>query len=39
MTNIYNKQTHSKNGTLVSNWFEERVIRDITGEGRYSKFY
>ena len=35
MTNIYNKNVLSKNGTLQSNWFEERTLRDMTGEGRW----
>ncbi len=33
--NIFNKQVHSKNGTLVANWQEERALRDFTGEGRH----
>lgn len=34
MTNIFNKNILSKNGTLIENWFEERILRDATGEGR-----
>ena len=33
--NIYNKKVLAQNGTLIENWYEERVIRDHTGEGRY----
>jgi len=34
MTNIFNKKQLSLNGTLITNWLEERGLRDITGEGR-----
>lgn len=34
MTNIYNKKVLVRNGTLISNWYEEQVLRDATGEGR-----
>ena len=34
MSNIFNKTVLAKNGTLERNWFEERTLRDITGEGR-----
>lgn len=30
----YNKHTKIGSGTLVGNWFEERAIRDVSGEGR-----
>lgn len=30
----FNKHTHNGHGTLVCNWFEERNLRDHTGEGR-----
>ena len=30
----YNKGTKDGQGTLVSNWFEERELRNKTGEGR-----
>lgn len=30
----YNKYVNEGPGTLVGNWFEERSIRDVTGEGR-----
>jgi len=32
--NIYNKKVLAQNGTLIDNWYEERVVRDFTGEGR-----
>ena len=35
MTNIYNKKTLVQNGTLIGNWHEEQILRDISGEGRY----
>ncbi len=34
--NIFNKRVHTKNGTLIANWQEERVLRDCTGEGRHA---
>ncbi|EGR28987.1 hypothetical protein IMG5_165310 [Ichthyophthirius multifiliis] len=30
----YNKYTHQNQGTLIGNWYEERVLRDLTGVGR-----
>ena len=33
-TDSYNKFTKNSQGTLVGNWFEERVLRDMTGYGR-----
>ncbi len=35
MTNIFNKTVLVNNGTLVGNWYEEQVLREKTGEGRY----
>ena len=35
MTNIFNKKVLVKNGTLIGNWYEEEIIREKTGEGRY----
>jgi hypothetical protein len=35
MTNIFNKTVLVKNGTLIGNWYEEEVLRKISGEGRY----
>lgn len=32
--NIYNKQIHNNDGTLIGNWYEESVLRNQTGEGR-----
>ncbi len=37
MTNIYNKNILVNNGTLLGNWYEEEVLRNATGEGRYVK--
>jgi len=34
MTNIFNKKVLVRNGTLISNWYEEQVLREATGEGR-----
>lgn len=34
MTNIYNKTVLVKNGTLIGNWLEEQVLKDVSGEGR-----
>ena len=34
MTNIYNKRVLAKNGTLVNNWYEEEMLKQITGETR-----
>jgi hypothetical protein len=34
MTNIYNKTVLVKNGTLIGNWSEEQVLREVSGEGR-----
>lgn len=34
MTNIYNKKVLVQNGTLVNNWFEEEVLKKISGETR-----
>ena len=33
--NIFNKTKPEGNGTLVGNWYEERCMKDFTGEGRY----
>lgn len=33
--NIYNKQIRSNDGTLIDNWYEERELRNQTGEGRH----
>jgi len=35
MTNIYNKHIQVNNGTLLGNWYEEEILRNATGEGRY----
>jgi len=35
MTNIFNKKILVKNGTLIGNWYEEEILREKTGEGRY----
>ena len=32
--NIYNKTINAPNNTLIGNWYEEEVLRKITGEGR-----
>ena len=32
--NIFNKTKPEKNGTLIGNWYEERCLKDFTGEGR-----
>ncbi len=34
MTNIYNKKVLVTNGTLIGNWFEEQVLKEVSGEGR-----
>jgi len=34
MTNIYNKTVLGKNGTLIGNWWEEKVLKEVSGEGR-----
>ena len=34
MTNIFNKKVLVRNGTLISNWYEEQILREATGEGR-----
>ena len=34
MTNIYNKKVLVRNGTLISNWYEEQVLKESTGETR-----
>jgi hypothetical protein len=34
MTNIFNKKILVNNGTLIGNWYEEEVLRNVTGEGR-----
>ena len=36
---MYNKNTEGlvkRNGTLMENWWEEQVLREGTGVGRYS---
>ena len=33
--NIFNKTKPTGNGTLIGNWYEERSLKDNTGEGRY----
>jgi len=38
MTNIYNKTVLVKNGCLMGNWYEEEVLRDKTGAGRYKLY-
>lgn len=30
----YNKFNGKNQGTLIGNWYEERVIKDVTGVGR-----
>lgn len=34
MTNIYNKKVLVENGTLINNWYEEEVLKKLTGESR-----
>ena len=34
MTNIFNKIVLVRNGTLISNWYEEQVLKETTGERR-----
>lgn len=34
MTNIYNKKVLVKNGTLIGNWYEEQILREVSNEGR-----
>ena len=31
MTNIYNKKVLVENGTLINNWYEEEVLKKLTG--------
>jgi hypothetical protein len=35
MTNIYNKKVLVENGTLINNWYEEEVLKNLTGQTRY----
>jgi hypothetical protein len=34
MTNIYNKNIITRNGTLIGNWQEEEVLKYSTGVSR-----
>lgn len=34
MTNIYNKKVLVENRTLINNWYEEEVLKKLTGESR-----
>jgi len=34
MTNIFNKDILSRNGTLIGNWYEEEVWKSNTGVAR-----
>ncbi len=34
MTNIFNKKVLVENGTLINNWYEEEILKKITGETR-----
>lgn len=34
MTNIYNKNILTRNGTLIGNWHEEEVLKSKTGVAR-----
>jgi hypothetical protein len=34
MTNIYNKKVLVENGTLINNWFEEEILKKVTGQTR-----
>jgi len=34
MTNIFNKRVLVENGTLINNWYEEEVLKKLTGETR-----
>ena len=34
MTNIFNKNIISRNGTLIGNWQEEEVLKSATGVSR-----
>ena len=37
--NIFNKTKPVGHGTLIGNWYEERSMKDFTGEGRYNIDY
>lgn len=35
MTNIFNKKVLVENGTLINNWYEEEILKKLTGQTRY----